>query len=213
MLRGEPGTAASYFSYLGQIARVIDEGPRIFKKKKTVEPTDGDAAPAHASSCGGRKRTPKACEITSSTHLCPCGRHICLMISHSAPAAPPAWSTYPVYAGTHILATRPLPQSPLCYNLRIYRPTHLEACSPRFAFRSNENDIPALHFVTLHYFFFLSQMMKLETIKYSAGKLEVLDQLQLPHVLHYDEIKTCEDAYSCIRSMRVRGKCFSPRFF
>ena len=48
-------------------------------------------------------------------------------------------------------------------------------------------------------------MATLKSIKYTPGKLEVLDQLQLPHAFHYDELKTCEDAFDCIRSMRVRG--------
>lgn len=49
-------------------------------------------------------------------------------------------------------------------------------------------------------------MATLQAIKYTPGKLEVLDQLQLPHSFHYDEVRTCEDAFDCIRSMRVRGK-------
>ena len=49
-------------------------------------------------------------------------------------------------------------------------------------------------------------MATLKAIKYSPGSLEVLDQLQLPHRFHYDEVKTCEDTFNCIRSMRVRGE-------
>lgn len=51
-------------------------------------------------------------------------------------------------------------------------------------------------------------MSGLQAIRYSGGaspKLEVLDQLQLPHEHHYDVISTCEEAFDCIRSMRVRG--------
>ncbi|SPN96588.1 probable cig2 protein (putative GDP-GTP exchange factor) [Cephalotrichum gorgonifer] len=48
-------------------------------------------------------------------------------------------------------------------------------------------------------------MATLQAIKYSPGKLEVLDQLRLPHVFRYDDVKTCEEAFDCIRSMRVRG--------
>lgn len=52
-------------------------------------------------------------------------------------------------------------------------------------------------------------MSSLQAIRYSGGatpKLEVLDQLRLPHENHYDEISTCEEAFDCIKSMRVRGK-------
>lgn len=54
-------------------------------------------------------------------------------------------------------------------------------------------------------FFFSSVMATLEAIKYSRGKLLVLDQLRLPHEHHYDEVSTSEEAFDCIRSMRVRG--------
>lgn len=49
-------------------------------------------------------------------------------------------------------------------------------------------------------------MATLEAIKYSRGKLLVLDQLRLPHEHHYDEVTTSEEAFDCIRSMRVRGR-------
>lgn len=48
-------------------------------------------------------------------------------------------------------------------------------------------------------------MATLEAIQYSPGKLKVLDQLQLPHSFQYEVVATCEDAFDCIRSMRVRG--------
>ncbi|KAK4100427.1 putative translation initiation factor [Parathielavia hyrcaniae] len=48
-------------------------------------------------------------------------------------------------------------------------------------------------------------MASLQAIKYSRGKLLVLDQLRLPHEHHYDEVSTAEEAFECIRSMRVRG--------
>jgi methylthioribose-1-phosphate isomerase len=48
-------------------------------------------------------------------------------------------------------------------------------------------------------------MTGLTAIKYSRGKLEVLDQLKLPHEYHYDDVSTCEEAFDCIKSMRVRG--------
>jgi methylthioribose-1-phosphate isomerase len=51
----------------------------------------------------------------------------------------------------------------------------------------------------------------LQAIKYSRGKLLVLDQLRLPHEHHYDEVSTAEEAFDCIRSMRVRGELNHPR--
>ncbi|KAK3400503.1 hypothetical protein B0T20DRAFT_459403 [Sordaria brevicollis] len=48
-------------------------------------------------------------------------------------------------------------------------------------------------------------MSALEAIKYSRGKLEVLDQLRLPHEHHYDDVSTSEEAFDCIKAMRVRG--------
>ena len=47
--------------------------------------------------------------------------------------------------------------------------------------------------------------MILEAIRYSRGKLEILDQLQLPHREEYIEIRTPEDGWDAIRSMKVRG--------
>lgn len=48
-------------------------------------------------------------------------------------------------------------------------------------------------------------MASLQAIKYTRGRLDVLDQLRLPHEHHYDEVSTCEEAFDCIKSMRVRG--------
>ena len=45
----------------------------------------------------------------------------------------------------------------------------------------------------------------LQAIRYQRGKLEVLDQLRLPHEFVYDNVTTCEEAFDCIKSMRVRG--------
>jgi methylthioribose-1-phosphate isomerase len=45
----------------------------------------------------------------------------------------------------------------------------------------------------------------LEAIKYQRGKLQVLDQLRLPHEFVYDNVSTCEEAFDCIKAMRVRG--------
>ncbi|KAI0117484.1 methylthioribose-1-phosphate isomerase [Daldinia grandis] len=48
-------------------------------------------------------------------------------------------------------------------------------------------------------------MSGLQAIRYSRGKLEVLDQLKLPHENHYDQVLTSEEAFDSIKSMRVRG--------
>ncbi|PHH72850.1 hypothetical protein CDD82_5775 [Ophiocordyceps australis] len=48
-------------------------------------------------------------------------------------------------------------------------------------------------------------MSPLEAVKYSRGKLLVLDQLRLPHEFHYDVVATRQDAFESIASMRVRG--------
>ncbi|KAL8679660.1 MAG: hypothetical protein Q9186_004071 [Xanthomendoza sp. 1 TL-2023] len=47
--------------------------------------------------------------------------------------------------------------------------------------------------------------MVLQAIKYSRVKLEILDQLRLPHEKVYNEIKSLEDAWIAIKSMQVRG--------
>lgn len=45
----------------------------------------------------------------------------------------------------------------------------------------------------------------LQAIRYERGKLEVLDQLRLPHEFVYNDVSTCEEAFDCIKAMRVRG--------
>lgn len=50
-----------------------------------------------------------------------------------------------------------------------------------------------------------SAMSGLQAIKYVRGKLDVLDQLRLPHEFVYDDVSTCEEAFDCIKAMRVRG--------
>jgi methylthioribose-1-phosphate isomerase len=48
----------------------------------------------------------------------------------------------------------------------------------------------------------------LEAVRYTnvgGPKLEILDQLQLPHKSHYDPILTAEDGWQAIRQMRTRG--------
>jgi methylthioribose-1-phosphate isomerase len=54
-------------------------------------------------------------------------------------------------------------------------------------------------------------MAGLEAIKYERGRLEVLDQLRLPHEFVYDNVSTCEEAFDCIKAMRVRGACGNHR--
>lgn len=51
----------------------------------------------------------------------------------------------------------------------------------------------------------MRKMAGLEAIKYERGGLEVLDQLRLPHEFVYDKVSTCEEAFDCIKAMRVRG--------
>ena len=47
--------------------------------------------------------------------------------------------------------------------------------------------------------------MVLQAIKYSRGKLEILDQLRLPHQEVLIDIRTVQDAWDAIHSMQVRG--------
>lgn len=47
--------------------------------------------------------------------------------------------------------------------------------------------------------------MVLEAIKYKRGRLQILDQLRLPHEQIYIRIKTVHDAWNAIKSMQVRG--------
>lgn len=47
--------------------------------------------------------------------------------------------------------------------------------------------------------------MVLEAIRYRRGKLEILDQLKLPHQEIYLDIKSPEEAWHAIKSMQVRG--------
>src|SRR5687767_1051883 len=48
-------------------------------------------------------------------------------------------------------------------------------------------------------------MMSLQSIKFENGHLEVLDQLQLPHVAIYTQVRSSEEAWQAIKEMRVRG--------
>ncbi|KAJ5096479.1 hypothetical protein NUU61_005835 [Penicillium alfredii] len=45
----------------------------------------------------------------------------------------------------------------------------------------------------------------LQAIKYHEGRLEILDQLQLPFVEKYIPIQTAEDGWHAIKEMKVRG--------
>lgn len=45
----------------------------------------------------------------------------------------------------------------------------------------------------------------LQAIRYSHGKLAIIDQLQLPYVEKFITIRTSEDAWHAIKEMRVRG--------
>ncbi|KAK2783358.1 S-methyl-5-thioribose-1-phosphate isomerase [Emmonsiellopsis sp. PD_33] len=47
--------------------------------------------------------------------------------------------------------------------------------------------------------------MSLQAIKYHRDGLEVLDQLQLPHVEKYDAVHSAKDGWHAIKEMRVRG--------
>lgn len=47
--------------------------------------------------------------------------------------------------------------------------------------------------------------MTLEAIRYRAGSLQILNQLLLPHQTVYDEIRSVQDGYEAIKSMKVRG--------
>ncbi|KAK7930217.1 hypothetical protein WMY93_006612 [Mugilogobius chulae] len=44
--------------------------------------------------------------------------------------------------------------------------------------------------------------MTLEAIRYKAGSLQVLNQLLLPHQTVYDEIRSVQNAYEAIKSMK-----------
>ena len=43
----------------------------------------------------------------------------------------------------------------------------------------------------------------LEAIKYSKGKLKIVDQLLLPHDMHYIDIRSTQDGWQAIRDMQV----------
>lgn len=52
--------------------------------------------------------------------------------------------------------------------------------------------------------------MTLEAIRYRAGSLQILNQLLLPHQTVYDDLRSVQDAYEAIKSMKVRGASILP---
>ncbi|KAM0425531.1 hypothetical protein ACHAPT_009321 [Fusarium lateritium] len=48
-------------------------------------------------------------------------------------------------------------------------------------------------------------MSTLQAVKYTRGRLQVLDQLRLPHEFHYDDVSNRTEAFDSIATMRVRG--------
>lgn len=53
-------------------------------------------------------------------------------------------------------------------------------------------------------------VMTLEAIRYRAGSLQILNQLLLPHQTVYDEIRSVQDGYEAIKSMKVTGLLSLP---
>lgn len=47
--------------------------------------------------------------------------------------------------------------------------------------------------------------MVLQAIRYKPGRLQILNQLKLPHQEEYDEIRSAEDGWHAIKDMRTRG--------
>lgn len=48
--------------------------------------------------------------------------------------------------------------------------------------------------------------MTLEAIRYRAGSLQILNQLLLPHETVFDEIRSVQDGYEAIKTMKARNK-------
>lgn len=46
-------------------------------------------------------------------------------------------------------------------------------------------------------------MPALESIRYSRGSLQILDQLLLPQQSHYEEVNSVRQAWEAIRAMKV----------
>ncbi|KNC86017.1 methylthioribose-1-phosphate isomerase [Sphaeroforma arctica JP610] len=51
----------------------------------------------------------------------------------------------------------------------------------------------------------MTQDSNLESLRYVDGKMTLLDQLQLPLIVHYDAITSVQDGWDAIREMKVRG--------
>ena len=51
--------------------------------------------------------------------------------------------------------------------------------------------------------------MTLEAIRYNDGRLEILDQLLLPHSSKYIPVNNTEDGWSVIKKMQVFCFCFN----
>jgi methylthioribose-1-phosphate isomerase len=49
-----------------------------------------------------------------------------------------------------------------------------------------------------------SSMLELTSIKVNDDRIEIVNQLLLPHVTEHVEISSIEDAFDAIRSMKVR---------
>ncbi len=50
-------------------------------------------------------------------------------------------------------------------------------------------------------------MLDFSSIRTSEGKLEIVNQLLLPHTTEYLEIKSIDDAFDAIKSMKVGIRC------
>jgi methylthioribose-1-phosphate isomerase len=51
----------------------------------------------------------------------------------------------------------------------------------------------------------MASISSLQSLKYTRGSLEVLDQLLLPHSIQYINVNDSKGAWAVIRSMQVRG--------
>lgn len=57
-----------------------------------------------------------------------------------------------------------------------------------------------------------SRVMTLEAIRYRAGSLQILNQLLLPQETVFDEVRTVQDGYEAIKSMKARNITHSVFF-
>lgn len=57
-------------------------------------------------------------------------------------------------------------------------------------------------------------MLDFSSIRTSEGKLEIVNQLLLPHTTEYLEIRSIDDAFDAIKSMKVGGQtCRRPQMW